>query len=298
MLSYINFIQKKFNKKLKLKIMKKITFFILIAFLIGISANVNSQGVAINNTGNPPDASAMLDVTSTSKGMLIPRMTQTQRGEISSPVEGLLIYQTDNTPGFYYRTGSSWVLLNAGNITELSDADGDTKVQVEENPDDDIIHFFAGDASSAKMWFDGKTLEFSSINTFIGGGAGIANSTGVANTFFGNGAGNSNTFGSENVFVGREAGYSNQDQSYNTFVGFCAGKNNTAGNNTFIGCTAGSQNTSGGENVFVGREAGYSNQEIILLWDLVPGKITLQVTTHLLDVLPVHKIPVAVKMSL
>ena len=52
--------------------MKKITLFLLTAFLIGISTNVNSQGVAINDNGNPPDASAMLEVESTSKGFLPP----------------------------------------------------------------------------------------------------------------------------------------------------------------------------------------------------------------------------------
>lgn len=53
-----------------------------------------------------PNAAALLELSSTSKGILIPKMTQTQRDAISSPPEGLLIYQTDNSPGFYfYRSG-------------------------------------------------------------------------------------------------------------------------------------------------------------------------------------------------
>lgn len=55
-----------------------------------------------------PDPSAQLDVSSTSKGVLVPRMSLSDRGLIGSPAEGLLIYQTDNTPGFYYYNGSAW----------------------------------------------------------------------------------------------------------------------------------------------------------------------------------------------
>jgi len=55
-----------------------------------------------------PDASSELDITSTTSGILIPRMTQAQRDAITSPATGLLIYQTDNTPSFYYYNGAIW----------------------------------------------------------------------------------------------------------------------------------------------------------------------------------------------
>ena len=55
-----------------------------------------------------PDASSALDITSTTKGLLIPRMTETQRDAISPAATGLMIYQTDGTAGFYYYNGSSW----------------------------------------------------------------------------------------------------------------------------------------------------------------------------------------------
>jgi uncharacterized protein (TIGR02145 family) len=58
-----------------------------------------------------PDASSMLDVSSTSKGMLVPRMTSAQRSAISSPVTGLLVYQTDSPSGYYYYDGVAWKLL-------------------------------------------------------------------------------------------------------------------------------------------------------------------------------------------
>ena len=61
-----------------------------------------------------PNAAAQLDVSSTSKGFLAPRMTKAERDAIAtvtSASKGLLIYQTDNTPGFYYYDGSSWTSL-------------------------------------------------------------------------------------------------------------------------------------------------------------------------------------------
>lgn len=84
------------------------TFFILVLF--SLSFNSRSQ-VAINTTGVAPNSSAMLDVVSVTKGLLIPRMTQAQRNAIATPATGLLVYQTDNTPGFYYYNGSSWTTI-------------------------------------------------------------------------------------------------------------------------------------------------------------------------------------------
>ena len=48
-----------------------------------------------------PNSSSLLKLSSTSKGLLVPRMTEAQKNAISSPAQGLLIYQTDGTIGFY-----------------------------------------------------------------------------------------------------------------------------------------------------------------------------------------------------
>ncbi|MEI6169155.1 MAG: hypothetical protein WCS52_18390 [bacterium] len=61
-----------------------------------------------------PAPSAVLEVTATDRGMLIPRMTKGQRDAISSPATGLLVYQTDNTPGFYFHDGAQWSSISAG----------------------------------------------------------------------------------------------------------------------------------------------------------------------------------------
>lgn len=62
-----------------------------------------------------PDPSAMLEVKATNKGILIPRMTLAQRNAIKSPANSLMIYQTDNTPGYYYYASGSWTRIANGN---------------------------------------------------------------------------------------------------------------------------------------------------------------------------------------
>ncbi len=89
--------------------MKKSGLLILIMF--ALQSALLSQNVGINDDGSSPDASAMLDVKSTSKGLLVPRLTMTQKDAIASPATGLIVYQTDNTVGFYYYDGSAWEKL-------------------------------------------------------------------------------------------------------------------------------------------------------------------------------------------
>lgn len=79
---------------------------ILLPVLLLFATAAGAQGVAIGNDNTPPDASAMLDIRSDSKGLLIPRLTQAQRNAIATPATGLLIYQTDATPGFYFNSGT------------------------------------------------------------------------------------------------------------------------------------------------------------------------------------------------
>src|SRR5580704_10232256 len=90
---------------------------VLIVFaLIAFSAGAFAQTVVVtdDNTYVTGHASSVLDVKSTSKGFLAPRMTLAQRVAISSPAEGLLVYQTDFVKGFYYFTNSAWTSLSSG----------------------------------------------------------------------------------------------------------------------------------------------------------------------------------------
>lgn len=54
-----------------------------------------------------PNSSAILDITSTTKGLLVPRMTTAQRTAIAAPAKGLLLFDTD-TNSFWFYNGSSW----------------------------------------------------------------------------------------------------------------------------------------------------------------------------------------------
>jgi len=80
--------------------------FLTTTLLFLIITNITAQ-VGIGNSN--PHESAALDITSTTAGLLVPRMTETQRDAITSAATGLMIYQTDGTVGFYYYNGSSWV---------------------------------------------------------------------------------------------------------------------------------------------------------------------------------------------
>ncbi|MBK7966269.1 MAG: hypothetical protein IPK10_13950 [Bacteroidetes bacterium] len=89
--------------------MKK-TLTLLLAITIGGIANAQT-GTAINDNGASPDPSAILDVQSSSKGFLIPKMTLSERNAIVNPSDGLLIYQTDGLKGIYNydnANGGAW----------------------------------------------------------------------------------------------------------------------------------------------------------------------------------------------
>src|SRR6185436_13219047 len=68
-----------------------------------------SQALGLNNS--TPNASSIFDAVSTTKGMLLPRMTTAQRDAIATPATGLIVYVTDKTTGFSYYDGTKWVRL-------------------------------------------------------------------------------------------------------------------------------------------------------------------------------------------
>ena len=88
--------------------MKTILKSILFTAFIAVNLTAFAQ-VGINT--NTPEASAALDVTSTEGGILIPRLTETQRDAITSPATGLMIFQTDQMTGFYFFDGAAWAQL-------------------------------------------------------------------------------------------------------------------------------------------------------------------------------------------
>ncbi len=101
--------------------MKKLLILSIAVFSMSLTAQVG-----INNP--TPDASAALDITSTEGGILIPRMTENERDNITDAADGLLIYQTDAIAGFYYYNGSEWAAVGARLVSYenyVGDSDAD-----------------------------------------------------------------------------------------------------------------------------------------------------------------------------
>lgn len=67
---------------------------------------VGTAQVGISSGVITPDPSAMLDIVSTDAGLLVPRMTETEKLGITDPASSLLIYQTDGNSGYYYNQGT------------------------------------------------------------------------------------------------------------------------------------------------------------------------------------------------
>ena len=86
-------------------------FIVLILTLLA-SSTMFGQNIAITDSAEyNAKSSAMLDVQSNSKGLLIPRLTTAQRDAIASPAAGLLVYDIDNS-GFFYFDGSGWLAIS------------------------------------------------------------------------------------------------------------------------------------------------------------------------------------------
>lgn len=92
---------------------KKLIFLILLALMASINF---AQSVGINDDGSSPNSSAMLDVSSTTKGFLPPRMTEAQRNSISDPAAGLTVWCSNcGTSGeLQVYNGTTWTNMIGG----------------------------------------------------------------------------------------------------------------------------------------------------------------------------------------
>lgn len=196
-----------------------------IIFLM-LSAQAFSQ-VAINNTGAEADASAILDVTSTEKGMLVPRMTTVQRTAIASPANGLLVYDTDTQSFWHYNDNdSNWIEFVAGAI-KLNDLD------------------------------DANTM---GSNVFIGSNSGVSNNGGDnRNTAVGYNALREITTGAGNTAMGSYALYQVTTGRSNTIIGNSSALNTNGDYNTVLGANSLCYNTTGNRNIAVGSNVLYWN---------------------------------------
>ncbi len=116
-----------------MKLLKNFLLLVGISFLVVKSY---SQSIGIGTT--TPDSSALLELNSTTKGFLIPRMSEVQRNNIINPAEGLVVYQNNLDTGFYYFSGTNWrKLLSNQQVTNSGLSQGFIVfIKKSENPDE------------------------------------------------------------------------------------------------------------------------------------------------------------------
>lgn len=104
------------------------TFFLWIISQFGFG-----QAVGISPNGILPDQAAILDVSSTERGVLLPRMTASEKENIIAPIEGLTIYQTDDRTGYYAFQNHKW--------THIGPIDYNDEIVIEDLDSSSSIHF-------------------------------------------------------------------------------------------------------------------------------------------------------------
>lgn len=197
-----------------------------------------SQSVGIGSTSFTPDASSVLEMRTTTKGLLIPRLTTTERNAISTPATGLMIYNTTtNTFNFY--NGSAWSDI-AGGASVVSSVTGTAnRIAISGTSADPII-----DISSAYV---GQN----SITTLGTIGTGTWNGTAIGTAFGGTGTATTFTQGSL-VFAGASGIYAQNNSKLfwdntNFRLGIGTASPNTALQVGAIG--------AGSENILIGGTA-------------------------------------------
>lgn len=194
-----------------------------------------------------PDQSAVLDISSSNKGLLMPRMSLQQRNSIQSPAKGLIVYQTDMLSGFYFYDGAEWKPL----VSETS------ANSIAADPNDWTMNGNVANATSASYIGVGSSIP---LNFRIGGfRAGLIESNALGrNTAFGYQALNTNSISQFNAAFGAFALKSLTSGGGRNFaLGASALELLTSGErNIAIGVGALSSETTGSRNTAIGDGAG------------------------------------------
>ena len=227
---------------------KSLQIVIAITIAITVQLSASSQSLSVNTDGSTAHSSALLDVKSTTKGMLIPRMNKTERNLIASPATGLMVFQNaPDSVGFYFYNGTSWLWL--------ATAGGGTGWLTTGNSGTDTAINFLGTTDDKPLMLRQNNLWMGQLNTrrhsfFIGGGAGLNNDN-VQNSGFGDSALFNNTNGIGNTAIGYRSMVGNGPITGNVNV--------AVGNNTLSNLTTGGQNVVLGDNAASSLQTGNIN---------------------------------------
>lgn len=246
--------------------MKKI-YLITVVTLVAITV-ADAQNISINNNGAAAHASAMLDVNSPNKGVLIPRVALTgSRDEVTipSPAVSILIYNTATVPtgfsvfpGYYYWGGTSWIPFASLTSTTapwyLTGNAGTNPFQAFIGTTDDVpFNIRVNNEAAGRI---DRTL----FNSFWGYLAGNSITPGNFNSATGAGALRFNTTGSNNTATGASALYVNNGNT-NTANGSDALHSNASGfSNVAVGSSALFNSVNTSNLVAVGDSALFKNQ--------------------------------------
>lgn len=213
----------------------RLPLLLIVIFSVTSFFVTDAQSVGINTA--TPNASAILDVRSNNKGMLVPRTSSSSRIAIVNPAKGLLLYDT-TTNTFWFYNSSAWVQLAAGSSGWSITGNAGT------NPATNFI----GTTNSQPLRFRVNNVWAGELHPASG------------NVFFGVGSGQANTTGEANQAVGEHALFANTEGAFNAANGYYALAANTTGySNTALGGYALSSNTVGYKNTAVGRNALFAN---------------------------------------
>ena len=247
---------------------------ILLFFAITISMYSSAQvGIGTSN----PDASAALEIQSTSRGLLIPKLSKIQRDAINSPAVGLLLYQTDNNPGFYYYNASNtWIRIGSNNTSNIAA----NTASITANINDIALKAplasptFTG-TPSLPTGTTGITQSPANNSTAIATTAYVDNAASTASGVPYTGASGPVNLGAydltvNGITIGKSSGGASTKIGYralesdtgygNNAFGYDALKNSESANyNNAFGFQALASNTSGGMNTAIGKDALFSN---------------------------------------
>ncbi len=221
-----------------------------------------SQSVGIGTT--TPNASAVLDITTTNKGLLIPRMSTAAVLSIPNPARGLMVYDslsnqlmanigTPAAPNWQTVVSNSsvWKLTGNSGINPANQFIGNT--------DNQPLRFRINNIKAGE-------LHPVTGNIFWGKNAGQANATGFSNIGIGTSALKLNIAGSNLVAIGDSALFNSLgdlnsgDASFNTAIGSKSLFTNTTGSkNTATGFNSLFSNTTGGFNTATGYQSLFAN---------------------------------------